>query len=449
LKRGADGKIVSVEREGDRLLIVRLKKFWDFLNRGQMEKKRTMVLYGGGRSGKSYSIRQWMVDGAVRYGEEGLRDLIVMKTRHSIIDAAWKPMLEMLKDYGIPYEEHQTFLNIRIQNSEIQFRGLDDPEKLKSTEYNRIWVEEATRLDYEDYLQLKVRMSRQGAVPNQIILSFNPIDAFHWCMRKVVDAMKWDKTISVMQSTYRNNPFLDGEYIASLERLRDENYNSWLIYARGEPGRLEHVIYKNWVVMDGNSGPMRVRMSNGVPDCYGLDWGYNNEMALVAYWLEDDEDYIQEKLYRRMMTLDDLAEWMEGAGIERGVEIFADPSNPEAIENLGRRGWNVVPVPSNCRDVKAGIDYCKGRKLHILAGGDNLVKEIQAYSYKVQKLRSGGEERVIDEPVKFNDHLMDAMRYARYALKMASGAGVSGSGSLEEAMEEAIWSRRQRDPMFQ
>jgi len=446
-KIGQDGRIIPVEREGDKLYIVRLEKFWNFLQKSQKDQKREVVLYGGGRSGKSYSIRQWLIDGSCRHSDTGLLDLVVMKTRASLKNAAWDPMIEMLQSYSIPFDQHQTYLDIHIGKSLIQFRGLDDPEKLKSTEYNRIWIEEATRLDFEDYLQLKVRMSRQGPVPNQMILSFNPIDIFHWCMTRVVERSKWDKTVCVMQSNYKNNRFLDQAYIDSLEALKDANYNSWLIYAKGEAGHLEHLIYRNWDVMDMIATPLRVKENIATPDCYGLDWGFNNEMALVAFWLHDDEDYIQEKLYRRLMTLDDLAAWMETGGIARGVEIFADPSNPEAIENLGRRGWNVVPVPSNCRDVKAGIDYCKGRKLHVIWGSDNIIKEIQSYSYKTKKDRSGGEEHVIDEPVKFNDHLMDAMRYARYALKMSSGQPFSGD-SIEMQMEESLWAKKQRDPMF-
>ena len=42
--------------------------------------------------------------------------------------------------------------------------------------------------------------------------------------------------------------------------------------------------------------------------------------------------------------------------------------------------------------------------------GGNLEKEIKCYKWKVNK------DGIIlkDEPVKFNDHLCDAFRYARY-----------------------------------
>jgi phage terminase large subunit len=47
--------------------------------------------------------------------------------------------------------------------------------------------------------------------------------------------------------------------------------------------------------------------------------------------------------------------------------------------------------------------------LLITKSSTNFIKEIKSYKWKVDK-----ENKILDEPVKFNDHLMDAMRYAIY-----------------------------------
>ncbi len=57
--------------------------------------------------------------------------------------------------------------------------------------------------------------------------------------------------------------------------------------------------------------------------------------------------------------------------------------------------------------MKFGIDKVKQYKLHILEDSINLIKEIRSYKWKEDK-----EGRILEEPVKFNDHAMDAMRYA-------------------------------------
>jgi phage terminase large subunit len=61
----------------------------------------------------------------------------------------------------------------------IIFRGMDDPEKIKSVQgINRIWIEEATELKKEDFNQLDLRL--RGKKEIQMTATFNPISAEHW-----------------------------------------------------------------------------------------------------------------------------------------------------------------------------------------------------------------------------------------------------------------------------
>jgi phage terminase large subunit len=57
--------------------------------------------------------------------------------------------------------------------------------------------------------------------------------------------------------------------------------------------------------------------------------------------------------------------------------------------------------------------YCKSKRL-ILDGG-SLIKEAEKYSWETR----GGV--VYDTPVKVDDHLMDAMRYAIYTKATLAG----------------------------
>lgn len=439
----ADGNIVKVYR---------LPRFRKFFDRCAKERKRVGCCYGGGGSGKSYSIMQEICAQAINYMDTGIDVLIARESRTVMRDAPWPQVQKILDSWKVDYDVRETSLDITIGESQIHFRGMDDSEKIKSTNYHWAWIEEATAVSYSDYLQCKLRLRAPcpSGLSHRIWLSFNPIDANHWCVKKIIEMERTDQTIAVMHSTYKDNPFLPKEYVQILLDFINQDMNHYRIYTLGEPGRLEHIIYSNWNVLDMIQAPLRIKENPYIADAYGIDWGYNNEMAMVAYWIHDDEDYIQEKLYRKGMTTEDLAAWMESNNIPQGVEIFADPSNPEAIESLSRHGWNIVPLPPNCRSVKMGIDYCKGRKLHVITGSENLIKELRGYSYKSKKDRQNqGETIVIDEPVKFNDHLMDAMRYARYALKAYSGQSINPEGSsIEQELEESVCRKRERDIMY-
>jgi len=82
-----------------------------------------------------------------------------MKTRPALRDSAWSLVHEILQSWGVKYYTRESTLDIVIGKSEMHFRGMDNPEKLKSTEYNQIWMEEATEFTYDDFVNLKLRLS--------------------------------------------------------------------------------------------------------------------------------------------------------------------------------------------------------------------------------------------------------------------------------------------------
>ena len=76
-------------------------------------------------------------------------------------------------------------------------------------------------------------------------------------------------------------------------------------------------------------------------------------------------------------------------------------------------GKKIYKLDSNiitpAHEFKDGIDYCKDLNIKMHNNSVNLIKENQGYSWSKDK-----EGNVLDEPVKFKDHLMDARRYAYY-----------------------------------
>ena len=84
--------------------------------------------------------------------------------------------------------------------------------------------------------------------------------------------------------------------------------------------------------------------------------------------------------------------------------IYADAAEPKTIEEIYKAGFNIKPSD---KDVWAGIVGVKSYPLFIKQGSDNLVAELQSYKWKKDK-----NDNVLEEPVKSNDHLCDALRYS-------------------------------------
>jgi phage terminase large subunit len=96
-------------------------------------------------------------------------------------------------------------------------------------------------------------------------------------------------------------------------------------------------------------------------------------------------------------------------GMTRYDEIWADSAEPKSIEELHRMGWNIKPTAKGADSVMAGIDILKRHKLHVVKGGQNLIKEFQ--NYKWQEDKNGN---LLNRPIDAFNHLVDAARYATF-----------------------------------
>jgi phage terminase large subunit len=181
-----------------------------------------------------------------------------------------------------------------------------------------------------------------------------------------------------------------------LEETKDLNPNFWKVFGLGEWGSLEYVIYNNW----------REARVYPVPEetIFGCDFGFNVPTTIVECGLKPEGVYLKERLYESGMTNEQLIEFIHSY-LPPNSLIYCDCAEPARIAEM--RNKNIDARPAD-KSVKDGIDFCKRQNLFITSDSVNILKEIRAYTYKIR------DEQVLDEPLKFNDHAMDAFRYALY-----------------------------------
>jgi len=355
---------------------------------------------GGARSSKSYSIAQLF---AYKMRTERNKNIgITRKTLPALKMTAYRLFIDILKEWGLYNVEHhnrtENFYDFPEKNNRVQFFSLDDPEKIKSTEFNYIWLEEASEFTFRDYITLYTRLSGKTSLGelNQIFLSLNPEDANSWIATKLIK----EPNCNLIKSNYLDNPFLGEDYVKILTDLKNQDENAYKIFTLGEWGNTEGLIYKNYNLVD--------EMPKGdFETFYGLDFGYNVPTALIEIKIKDKEVYIDELLYKTGLTNSDVIEELKKLNIDKHNEIFADCAEPARIEEICREGgFNAMPSD---KSVKTGIDFVKKFRLHITKKSDNVIKEIKSYSWKKNK-----DGNFLDEPIKFNDHLLDALRYGLY-----------------------------------
>jgi phage terminase large subunit len=354
-----------------------------------------IVNVGGARSGKSYSILQLFLQKLT--AEKHKEILIARKTLPSLRITAYKVFVDLLQDYGYyPRCTHnKTNLTIKYKSNTVYFLSIDDPEKIKSTEFNYVFLEEANEFTYRDFMTLKMRMSAPttDTQPNKMYLALNPSDEFSWINQKLIH---WDN-VALIKSTYRDNPHLSKTYTQDLEDLKEIDPELYKIYTLGEYATLSNIIYQNHVID-------RIFPSRFHDEYYGLDFGYNYPAALVHIGNYDKELYEREIIYETHLTNPELIELMAERKVSKTIPIYADAAEPKSIEDIYKAGYNIHPANKQVMD---GIKDVKTYKIHIHYESANLIKERKTYKWRQDK-----NGNTLDEPVKFNDHCMDAERYA-------------------------------------
>jgi phage terminase large subunit len=376
-----------------------------------------VVNRGGARSSKSYSIIQLLTERF--FSLPGRQILMLRKTLPSLRKSTWRDFTGYLTTLGLydRVKESKMEMCFAYGDSLMQFGCLDDPSKIKSTQWNDIFMEEGTEFTYEDFIILRTRMSApmhraaKGYVPNQLFIAFNPEDENHWLKERLIEKYG-SEDLKEIVSNYKDNPFLSEEYIKVLTDLEKDNPNYFRIYGLGEWGRLDHVIYSAWDVVD--------RFPLGCEEIiYGLDFGFNNPSALIKVGIKDGELFEEEKIYQSGLTNSDLIVAMNDvipAEHKRNSFVFCDSAEPDRISEISDAGFNVIPADKSIKD---GIDMVKRFKVHIVRGSDNLLKEKRSYSWKVDRKT----EKILDDPIKFNNHAVDAERYAVHTFFKEYGIG--------------------------
>lgn len=358
----------------------------------QGKEHRIVILEGGTGSSKSVSLAQLFM--TIMINEKNTQLTITRKTFPALRATAMRDFLNVLKETGIYREElhdkSQHIFRYPPTGSEVDFISIDEPTKVRSRRRNYLWMNEANEFSLEDYRQLSLRTDKQ------IFMDYNPSHQFHW----IYEDLQTRKDCVVLPSTYKDNPFLSPDLIKEIESYQNKDKNYWRIYGLGLKGITESNIYTHW------------QYCEGLPESYdnlsyGLDFGYNCATAFIKIVEKDKEYWWDEMLYQSHLTNEELIKKFEELNISKTDRIYADSAEPARIAAIRNAGFNIYPAN---KEVKAGMDFVKSHKLFITKRSLNILREIKSYSWKEK------DGKLLDEPIKTNDHAMDAGRYGEYFL---------------------------------
>ncbi len=380
--------------------------FWNMAN----SRARYLVTYGGGGAGKSHAVARKLILMALKYSN--MKIIPIRKYGPALRLTCFSMLMSLIRKYQIPHKVNDTDMIISLgKESKIICMPIvnssgEPAERLKSlTDVNVFWLEEPTELSYDEFQMIDLRLRGEDLNEGyrQMILSFNPIDVNHWLHKHFFESDPTTKQLreaDKFKYTYLDNAFIDKEYKNVLEGLKSIDEVKYKVYALGEWGILAGQIYSRYVIEEFNH-PL---------DYYdevlaGCDFGFENPSAWVLIGFKEKTAYLIDEIYQSKLINPEFIQLIKRKEEEHNIkpEIQADYAEPARIEEMRREGLQVREANKN---VQEGINFVKNFKLVIHPRCINISKEISGYKRKTD--RNGN---VLEEPVKFNDHSMDALRY--------------------------------------
>lgn len=374
--------------------------------------KRYQVYYGGAGSGKSKFLAQKLIYKALT---DERRILVLRKVGRTSKNSTFSIIKETLSEWSVlSYcRVNNTDLTIVLPNgSTFLFMGLDDQEKLKSiTGITDAWLEEATEFTQDDFNQVDLRI--RSMKPNlQIFLSFNPVSKANWCYLLFFkpdneEVQSFRKKCSIFQTTYKDNKWLPHEYIDSLLLLKNTNPVFYKIYAEGEFGSLDKLVYNNWCKQEFDPKDLK--------NCQlllGLDFGYiNDPTALVASLLDEEHNriYVFDEYCQTGLLNNQIAQMIIDKGYSKST-IVADSAEQKSIEEIRRDGvYRIKPSTKGQGSILTGIQKVQQYQLIVdPRRAPHTLEELQNYTWKKDKATN----EYINEPIDKFNHCLDALRYS-------------------------------------
>ena len=296
--------------------------------------------------------------------------------------------------------------NIKFPNgSEIIFIGLDEETKLLSlNNIGCIFIEEAFEVPKNIVEQLNLRL--RGSTPNQqIIMAFNPISKNHWLYKFCEEEPPTSFIFS--HSTYKDNPFLNAEYVAELEELYTRNPQKARVFCDGEWGiDAEGLVITNWRAEDFDA--MELARA-GLEHRAGMDVGWIDKTAIIdsLYDKENRTIYIFNEFYKSGCQLNEIAQAIKDMSLTK-TKLYIDSAEPRTIQYMKNEGISAFPCVKGKDSVKAGIMFLQDNNIVVHPSCKSLITELENFSYIKSKQTGEWTEETTHE----YSHAIDALRYA-------------------------------------
>lgn len=376
-------------------------------------------LYSGAfGAGKSFSLCVKLV---CRASKPRAREALVRKTLSDLKGTTLRTLL--LGDGDTPpvlplgsYTHNKSERLIKIHGGgEIVYFSMEDSSTIGSYNLTGAAVDQAEELTDDDWFFLLGRLRATGeGITRQLYAVCNPDSPSHHLAQRfglAPDSLVPADGCWVVTTSSADNPHLPPDYLSVLNSFTGVRRKR---YVQGLWAGAEGVVYESWdrarhVRQVSYHESEVARVIIGVDDGTTVPFA-----ALRCVVLRSGHKFVERVAYRRGMLMQDKVDAI--AEMAPFDVIIVDPAASALKLHLRSAGFAVRDADN---DVLAGIQEVQ-TQLSVSPDGTpwltispqcgDLIREMETYEWKVRKGAHSAEVQR-DEPVKENDHAVDALRY--------------------------------------
>ena len=400
---------------------------------GEENKYRQIIMVGGSRSSKSYSIMQKM--------------MLVLMTRKKIKITVWRDLKNVcrttiMEDFqNIIMFNPQVFKDFRHNKTEgsftyipnksrIIFDGTDNLGKVLGGAQDISVFNEVNRMTEEVFKQVSQRTSER------VICDYNPASDFF------IEKFRLDARTQFIHSTFLDNAYCPPEIVLELKRnepweegsyevvgsevwyngmpispnnqppINIENHRIgtineyyWMVSGLGLGSEKPNKIYRGWSEVS-----LELFNSLEYESYFGLDFGTASPTACVEIKYDGDGTfYVYERLYTPLSEINDsltLVIENQIPEIKKGKSILVcDSAKDLYLQLLRSADYMAIPAIKGQGSIEVGIGIVQSFNIKYVKTA-HLDAEYNGYSYTTDRY-----DKATDTPHKKDDHLMDALRY--------------------------------------
>lgn len=340
-----------------------------------------------------------------------LDNFIVVAPTYKILSQSTLPPILRYFDGYAEYHRQDAVLEM-YGGGRCYFRTGTDPDSIVGiTNVRGIYGDEAGLYSLYFWENIQARAAFKNA---PVLLTTSPY-TLNWVYKELIRPKQKDRSarpdVLYLKARSIDNPHFPKEYYERMRETMDpRRFNAMF---GGEWEKMDGLVYKCFDEDQNSINPHQLPI--GTKYYAGVDWGTAAPFAMVIIAMTPDGDYFQvTEVYKTGLGITDMValakQKMQSYKIE---QFFCDPSGKGHIIEFCNAG---IPAVAANNDVKVGIglvyDLISRRKFKLFRGDNkHTIDELETYHYPSEKEVKEDTELKDDEPVKQNDHAMDALRY--------------------------------------